>query len=203
MKRIDPSIVIGLLLILAGSLFALQTMGMLHNAGDLFWGAIFIAAGLLFLLAFFTGSWWAVIPALTLAGIGTLILLPDSLERFGGSLFLGSIALAFWLVYVAAPRGRWWSLIPAGALTTLAVVAFLPDMLDDRAAGGIFFFGLAVTFLLVAVLAGMRWAWYPAAALGLMGLVVLLALGGIASYLWAALLIGAGAFLVYRSFRPA
>lgn len=202
MKRLDPSIIVGLILILAGGLFALRTMGILDNVGDLFWGAIFLAAGLLFLFAFFTGSWWAVIPGLTLAGIGALIILPDPLEKFGGSLFLGLLALAFWLVYATAPRERWWGIIPAGALTTLAVVAFLPNLLGGEAVGSIFFFGLAFTFVLVALLAGMRWAWYPAAAMGLMGFIILLALGGIANYIWAALLIGAGAFLLYRYFRP-
>lgn len=202
MKRIDPSIVGGLILILAGGLFLMQKMGILDNVGDMFWGAIFLAAGALFLFTFFTGSWWAVIPGCVLAGIGALILLPDSLEAYGGALFLGSIGLAFWLVFATAPRERWWALIPAGVLTTLAVVTFLPDLIGGTATGSIFFFGMALTFLLVALLAGMRWAYYPAAALAVIGLLTTLALGGIANYVWAILLIGAGGYLIFRSFRP-
>lgn len=204
MKRIDPSIVFGLTLILAGGLFVLQNMGILDNVGDVFLGAIFLAAGALFLFMFFTGSWWAVIPGCVLAGIGALILLPDSLEIYGGALFLGSISLAFWLVFATAPRERWWALIPAGVLTTLALVTFLPDLVGDDATGSIFFFGLALTFLLVALLVpNMRWAYYPAAALAFVGLLALLALGSIANYVWAILLIGVGGYLVYRSFRRA
>jgi hypothetical protein len=203
MKRLDPSIIGGLLLILVGALFVLQTAGVLDNVGDVFWGAIFLAAGLLFLYSFFTGSWWAVIPGCVLAGIGALILLPSSLEQYGGALFLGSLALAFWLVYLSAPLERWWSLIPAGVLTTLAVVTFTPDLISGEAAGSIFFFGLAVTFLLVAVLAKMRWAWYPAAALAVVGLLATLALGSVANYAWAVVLIGGGGYLIYRSFRRA
>jgi hypothetical protein len=201
MKRIDPSIVGGLLLILTGGLFLLQKMGILDNVGDVFWGAIFLAAGALFLFMFFTGSWWAVIPGCVLAGIGALILLPDSLEVYGGALFLGSISLAFWLVFVTAPRVRWWAIIPAGVLTTLAVVTFLPDLIGGEATGSIFFLGLAATFLLVALLAGERWAYYPAAALAVIGLLAMLALGSIANYIWAVLLIGAGGYLIFRSFR--
>jgi hypothetical protein len=201
MKRIDPSIVFGLILILAGGLFVLQNMGILDNVGDLFWGGAFLAAGLLFLFAFVTGSWWAVIPGLTLAGIGALILLPDSLEAYGGAVFLGSIGLAFWLVFFTAPRERWWAIIPAGVLTTLAMVTFMPSLVGDVATGSIFFFGLAITFLLVALLAGMRWAYYPAAALAFVGLLAMLALGDIASYAWAIALIGGGGYLVYRSLR--
>ena len=202
MKRIDPSIFGGLILILAGGLFLLQGMGYLDNVGDIFWGAMFLAAGALFLFAFFTGSWWAVIPGCVLAGIGALILLPDSLEVYGGALFLGSIALAFWLVFLTAPRERWWAIIPAGVLTTLAAVTFLPDIIGGMATGGVFFFGLALTFLLVALLAGMRWAYYPAAALAFVGLLAAFSLGAISNYAWAIVLIGGGGYLVYRALRP-
>jgi hypothetical protein len=202
MKRIDPSIVFGLLLILAGGLFALQTMGVLTNVSDLFWGGVFLAAGVLFLFAFVTGSWWGAIPGCILAGIGALILLPDSLEVYGGALFLGSIALAFWLVFLTAPRERWWAIIPAGVLTTLAVVTFLPDMIGGMATGGVFFFGLALTFLLVALLAGQHWAYYPAAALAFVGLLTAFSLGAISNYAWAVVLIGGGGYLIYRALRP-
>lgn len=200
-KRIDPAIVGGLILILSGVLFLLQTMGILNNVGDVFWGVIFLAAGALFLFAFFTGSWWAVIPGLTLAGIGALILLPDSLEKFGGAVFLGAIAVAFWLVFLTAPRERWWAIIPAGVLTTLAVITFAPEFVSGNATGGIFFFGLAATFLLVALLAKMNWAYYPAAALAFVGLLAMFALEDVAGYAWAIALIGGGGCLVYRALR--
>ena len=200
-KRIDPAIFGGLVLILVGALYLLQTMGVLQDVGDVFWGVIFLAAGALFLFAYFTGSWWAVIPGCVLAAIGVLILLPDSLEEFGGAVFLGGIALAFWVVYFSSMHERWWAIIPAGVLTTLAVVTFLPDMVGGVATGSFFFFGLAVTFLLVALLAKMSWAYYPALALVIVGLLVLLALGDIANYIWAAALILGGGYLMYRSFR--
>jgi hypothetical protein len=200
-KRVDPAIVGGLVLILTGALYLLQSLGLLDNVGDVFWGAIFLSAGALFLFAYFTGSWWAAIPGCTLAGIGALILLPDSLDEFGGALFLGSIGIAFWLVYATAPRERWWALIPAGVLTVLAVVTFLPEFIGGRASGSIFFFGLALTFALVALLAGMKWAWYPAAVLGAIGLVSLLALESLSNYIWAAALILAGGFFIFRAMR--
>jgi hypothetical protein len=201
MKRIDPSIVVGLVLVLAGSLFALQTMGILTDVGDVFWGALFLAAGAIFLFVFFTGSWWGVIPGCVLAGIGVLILLPPSLEMFGGAVFLGSIGLAFWLVYFTARVERWWALIPAGVLTTLAVVSFMPEFVSGEATGGIFFLGLALTFLIVALFARMRWAYYPAAALGVIGVLASLAAGDVTNYIWAVILIAAGGYLVYGYFK--
>lgn len=200
-RKVDPAFIGGLILILVGALYLLETMGYLDNVGDVFWGGLFLAGGVLFLFAFFGGSWWAVIPGCTLAGIGVLILLPDSLEFFGGAVFLGAIALAFWLVFLTAPRERWWAIIPAGALTTLAVVTFAPEFVGGLATGSIFFFGLALTFLLVALLAKMNWAYYPAAALAFVGLLTMFALGDIANYVWAIALIGGGGYLVYRALR--
>jgi hypothetical protein len=200
-KRIDPAIIGGLILILLGVLYILQTMGLLGDIGDVFWGAVFLAGGALFLFAFFTGSWWAVIPGCVLAAIGVLILLPDSLELFGGAVFLGGIALAFWIVFFSAVHERWWAIIPAGVLTTLALITFLPDLVGDVATGSVFFFGLAITFLLVALLVGMRWAYYPAAALAIVGMLVLLALGDVFNYLWAVALMLGGGYLIYRSVR--
>ena len=91
MKRIDPSILIGIALVVLGGLFVLQNMGILHDVNDIFFGLAFLAVGAFFLLSYFNGSWWAAIPGCVLAGIGTLILLPDSLDEFGGAVFLGGI----------------------------------------------------------------------------------------------------------------
>ncbi|MEW5940092.1 MAG: hypothetical protein AB1750_10545 [Chloroflexota bacterium] len=201
MKRLDPAVIVGLALILLGGLFALQQLDIIEDVGDTFFGAAFLIGGLFFLIAYFTGSWWGAIPGCTLAGIGALILLPDSLEEFGGAVFLGGVALAFWLVYLSARVERWWALIPAGVLTTLAFVSFAPQFVSGEATGGIFFLGLALTFALVAWLAHMRWAWIPAAVLCALGLVVMLAAGDVGAYLWAAVLIGAGGWLIYRYFK--
>lgn len=203
MKRIDPSVLFGSVLILLGGLFVLQNMGVISDVGDVFWGFAFLAAGALFLFSYFTGSWWAAIPGAVLAAIGVLILLPDSLDEFGGAVFLGGIALAFWLVYLPSRKERWWALIPAGVLTTLAFVTFAPQLVGGVGTGAVFFLGLALTFLLVALLANMRWAFYPAAALGLFGMLLAFSLGDVADYLWAAVLISAGGYLVYRNFKPA
>ena len=57
MKRFDPRIVIGTLLILAGALGFLQAFGFLRNASDIFWGLVFLAAGAVFLfLPFYDSS---------------------------------------------------------------------------------------------------------------------------------------------------
>jgi len=205
MKRIDPRIVIGTLLILAGGLGFLEAFGILRDASDVFWGIIFLLGGGAFLALFAggytSGQWWAVIPGLVLAGIGVLILLPDSLDNLGGAVFLGAIGLSFWLVYLSG-RDRWWAIIPGGVLITLAAVSALPSNFEGADSGGVFFLGLALTFLLVALLAGMRWAYWPAAVLGVLGgFLFFQSQIYLLSYLAAAALIAVGGFIIWRSLR--
>jgi len=250
MKRFDPRIVFGFLLLVGGGLALAQTMGYLENTSDIFWGGLFLAVGLVFLTLLFGGHWWSAFPGFTLVALGTLILLPKSLDEFGGAIFLGGIGLSFWYVYFSSRVERWWAIIPACVLTALAVMtiasaryediggaiflggiglAFLIVFLTDRAerwwalipagvlvtlagvtiaaerfgefqTAGFFFFGLAITFLLVALLAGMRWAYWPALALGIMGLLGIASLLEFANYLWAVVLIAAGGFMLFRYF---
>ncbi len=250
MKRFDPRIVFGFLLLTGGVLALLQTMGYLNNVPDIFWGGLFLAVGLIFLTLLISGNWWSAIPGFTLVALGALILLPESFEDFEGAIFLGGIGLSFWVVYFTSRIERWWAVIPAGVLTALAVLmvvsqqyedlgdalflggiglAFLIVFLTDRAerwwalipagvlatlAGvtiaaprfgefqtvGFFFFGLAITFLLVALMTGLRWAYYPALILGIMGLLGIASLLDFANYLWAVALIVAGSFLLFKYF---
>lgn len=250
MKRFDPRIVFGFLLLVGGGLALAQAMGLLKDASDIFWGGLFLAAGLIFLTLLFGGHWWSAIPGFTLAALGILILLPDPLSDFGGAIFLGGIGLSFWYVYLTSRVERWWALIPAGVLTALAVMivvatryenlggaiflggiglsffavyfsgraerwwALIPagvlvtlagvtiaaERFGEFQTAGFFFFGLAITFLLVALLSNMRWAYWPACVLGVMGLLGIASLLEFANYLWAAGLIAAGGFMLFRYF---
>ena len=206
MKRLDPRIIIGVVLILAGGLGFLQAFGFLRNASDVFWGIIFLVAGGVFLTMFASnfasGGWWAAFPGFVLAGIGVLILLPSALSDIGGGIFLGAIGLSFWTVYLTG-RDRWWAIIPGGVLFTLAIVSVLPSNLIGGAdSGGVFFLGLALTFLLVALLAGMRWAYWPAGVLGVFGAFLFFQSQiYLLSYIAAAALILVGAYIILRSLR--
>ncbi len=200
MKRFDPRIVFGTLLLLGGVLALLQTMGYLKDASDIFWGGIFAMAGLLFLSMLFGGHWWSVFPGFTLLAIGVLILLPDNLENLGGLVFLGGIGLSFWVAYATAPQERWWALIPAGVLTTLAGMTIAAENFGEFETVGFFFLGLSLTFLLVALLARMPWAYWPALVLGIMAVLGLASLFEVANYLWAVALIAGGILLLFRYF---
>lgn len=199
MRRFDPRIVLGLILLLGGGLLLLQTMGYLKNASDIFWGAAFLVGGVIFLSLLMGGQWWGVFPGMTLLALGVIILSRGRLGNFDGMVLLGGIGIAFWLVYLM-DRERWWALIPGGVLSTLAVITVLPERVGAFETGGVFFLGLALTFLLVALAAGLRWAYYPAAALGVLGVLATMSMMNLANYVWAVVLILAGAFLIFRFF---
>ncbi len=201
MKRIDFRILLGLLLIFGSVLGFLELQGILQNASAFFWAIVFGAAALVFLYIFFTNRshWWAAIPGFTLAGLAAASFLPEGLG-WDGLAFLGGIGISFWAVYLSG-RERWWAIIPAGVLTTLAIVSALSERFQLIETGGIFFMGLGVTFLLVAVLARQQWAYIPATALLLVGLLADTQYASAIQYAWVIVLFIAGGLMIFQALR--
>ncbi len=196
MKRIDLRLLLGVLLLIGGVLMLLDTTGILRGAGGYFWaGLVALAAGV-FLYYYFAdrSKWWAAIPGFTLAGLAASAVLPDRLG-LDGLAFLGGIGLGFLAVY-ASGRHQWWALIPGGVLLTLAAVSAMTEHYEVQETGGVFFVGLGLTFVLVAVLANMRWAYIPAGVLLIIGILLGTPFVGILEYVWIGLLLLGGLALV-------
>jgi hypothetical protein len=170
--------------------------------------AAFWLGGLFFISVFLTNreNWWALIPGLTLLGIGTTIglgtLAPDFGEMFGAVFVLGSIGLSFLIIYLIK-REFWWAMIPAGVLISLAIAIGLESFISDIAFVSLFFVGMALTFAIVAILptpeGKQRWAWIPAGVLLIMGLVFGAFSGAFMGYILPVVLIVIGLILVYRA----
>lgn len=205
MRKYDPRLIIGGLLVFGGLLALLDTMGLIGNAGGIFWGLIWGAAGVFFLYLLLGDrdrNWWAAFPGFTFLGMAVAAFLPNSLEPLDGLIFFAGISLAFWWVYFGDVAGRWWAIIPAGVLLTLGAVSVL-DELTNLDTGGILFIGLGLTFILVALLPGgnqRSWAYFPAIALIILGTLLVPSLG-VATFVGPALLILLGGFLILRFFR--
>lgn len=201
----------GLLLIAAGIFFLLQNMGFFVSISALLAMALFALGGLAFLVVFLTQPherWWAAIPGCTLLGLATTIFLdnyaPNLLAPFAGSAFLGSIGVGFALVYLAN-RALWWAIIPAGVMVTLGTVAGF-DRFDDGGmeSGGIFFMGLGLTFLLVALLPHrgeerLTWAFIPATVLLILGVFIGTGFENYLNLFWPVILILVGIVWVMRN----
>ena len=205
MQRINPRLLIGILLVAGGFLSLLDVMGIISNGGGIFWGLVFAAGALAFLYLLFSdqqNNWWAAFPGFTLLGLAVSSFLPDSLEAYDGlALFVG-ISLAFWWVYFM-DRERWWAIIPAGVMLTLGIISVL-DNVSEADTGGSLFLGLGLTFLLVAILPGgssRMWALIPGTILLILGALVGTPFSGVSQYFWPVLLILLGGFFVIRFFR--
>lgn len=208
-KLLSSRLLWGLVLVIGGALLLLDTFG-IFQGGALFWTAVSAFAGVLFWALYISdhNHWWALIPGTIFLAVSATIGLNSFLPGYSDSswnstVILGGIALSFLLVYLVE-RGNWWAIIPAGILTTIAIVAVVDTGTTAIASGGIFFLGLGLTFLLVAILptpyGQMRWAWIPAGILGVIGILILLSQENLINYLWPAALILGGALLILRSF---
>src|SRR5512134_342459 len=208
MRRYDPRLIIGVLLVFGGLLSLLDAMGIISSGGDIFWGLLFAAGGLFFLYMLINNrdNWWAAFPAFTLLGLAASSFLPDSLQAYDGLVFFAGISLGFWWAYFTATHERWWAIIPAGVLLTLGIVSSVEDV-SGMETGGLFFLGLGLTFILVAVLpggSGRSWALIPGVILLLFGALLGTPYSGLTDYLWPVVLIILGGYFVVRFFlnRP-
>lgn len=214
MKALPTRLIAGLFLIGAGALFLLQNLRIIRlgGLGDLFIAAFFGLGALAFLSVFLANreQWWSLIPAGALFGVSGLIamdwLLPSVASALGGSFFLGSLSLPFWLIF-ATQRKHWWAIIPGGILLTLAAVAGAGNLLAGSFGGILFFLGLSATFGALYVLpmakdkARMRWALIPAIFCLGMAFVVAASLSTIAGAIWPLALILIGLYLLIRPRR--
>lgn len=202
-------VLLGVLLVAAGILLLMQTLGVLAVGWGLLWGALFGLGGLAFLALLLSDrrQWWAIIPGFTFVGLGATIALhtlaPALPDRWTGSLFLASIGLAFAAIYLVR-REFWWAIIPAGTLLTLALTAGVSDPRRGGESGSVFLFGLALTFALLSIVptprGRMTWPLIPAGVLFLLGLADATATrSSLASALWPVALIVLGGYLIYRA----
>ena len=206
-KWLESRLFWGVVLIVAGVLFLLQNLFGVQ-LGGIFWSAIFVLGGLFFLSIYFTerANWWAIIPGFTLVGIGLNVglgaIFPAVENILGGAIVLGSIGLSFLVIYLLN-RDFWWALIPAGVLLTLTVIIPLESFLTEFGFISLFFLGMALTFAVVALIPSpegkMKWAWIPAAILGVMGIIFGAFSGAFMAYLTPLILILGGGFLIYRA----
>ena|SRR5258706_2908875 len=199
MKRYDPRLWIGGLLVFLGLLSLLDNLNIISGVSNIFWGVVWGLVGLYFFYRLYMdrSQWWAIFPAFTLLGLAAS---PFS-GAFSGSVFLGAISLAFWWVYFS-DTNRWWAIIPGGVMLTLGVISVL-DNFTGLENGGILFLGLGLTFILVAILPGgssRSWAFIPGIILLIFGAFLSTSFGGLTAYLWPVVLIILGGYFIVRFF---
>lgn len=213
-QRTRWSIVVGSLLVLGGIVLMLVTFGVLQ-VGAVFWVGAFDIVGGIFLAVFLQNrkQWWALIPGMALLGVGTTIagnefFPPSSLiHQMAGAFVLLFIGLAFTFIYLRDTQ-QWWPLIPMGALFSVAAITVLATTtnLAGEVLGSLLFFGMALTFSMVALRpteqGQTRWALIPAAILALLGVLTAGMFTQALTFMWPAMLIITGfAILILNLWR--
>lgn len=208
MSQQSRRILLGVLLVVAGAAFLLQQL-LEIPIGGLFIAFLFVLAGCVFqyFLLRDRHKWWLAIPGFTLIGIGGVILikklLPNLAGDYSGAFFLLMVALGFLVVFLLN-QAQWWPIIPAGILATLALVSALG--LNGMANGGLLFLGIGATFTVLGLMPvgkAEKWPWIPAGICLLLGLILFASsgalMGSAAGWVFALVLIAAGAYFVIRS----
>ena len=210
MKRLPVQVVLGALVLAAGVLLLLESLGVIVT--PVLWALVLVCAGATFGFVFFAErrSWWPAIPSAALIGAAIVTLMdldPRGLGQWTAVAMLGVLSLGFWAIYLR-DRRHWWALIPGGILLTLSIVTALAATIGGAGTGVTFLLGAALTFVLVAVLPGGAtprwWAWIPAGVLALAAVAVLASVAewfALVNVLWPIAVIGAGAFLIGRAVR--
>jgi len=204
-NKIEYRILIGVLLILGGLLGLLEKLGFIDNASGFFWATIFLLAGVGFSYIFLTNRehWWSIIPGSSLFGLAITVGLPEELDRYGGLAFLGALGLGFLVIYIVN-RKHWWTLIPSGVLLSLGLISSVSNELQGQDTGSLFFIGLGLTFLLVALLPTgshrMSWAFIPASILLIIGTLLGTTLRSLFDYIWIGALFVGGFYMIWLFF---
>lgn len=210
MKKNSNQILYGALLVFAGLVFLVQQIFHLP-IGALFVSMFFAAGGAVFLYVVLRNRdhWWAFIPGFTLLGLAALIagseFFHGFINQFGGSMFLGAIALSFIAILIVRPS-NWWAVIPAGVLSTLALIAGIRGG-HGMLQGGLFFVGIGATFAVVGLMPigkNEKWPWIPASICFILGTLIMIGSGALANtifgWIWALGFLGIGGYLIARSF---
>ncbi len=210
MAKLSSRVLWGSILIIAGLLFLMESLGLMV-VGTI-WPIVFGIAGILFVYSFIRDpqQWWPVIPGFTLLGLASVIFLdavaPMLSSQLTGSVFLAWIGLSFLTILISTRGRQWWAVIPGGILLTLAVVTAFEPFVTDVVGGALFMFGVAATFVAVYLIPTttghkMRWALYPAAVVGIIGILLLTAAVQLAQMVWPVALIAIGLYVILKNLR--
>ena len=218
MNRSETRVLLGLLLILGGSIFLIANLN--FYSLDNIWPLLLGLPALVFIYIFLRDkqSWWAAIPGFTLLGLASTLIMEHTfrhswlgwvgrvIAEASGSLLFAGIGLGFIAIYLRTALREWWAIIPGGVLLTLATVTFSAPFVHSGIEGAIFMLGLSLTFGLVYLIptpkGRMRWAIIPAGILFIIGILGILANTTLLNFVWPVALILLGVYILVKGFRP-
>jgi len=171
---------------------------------------ILTGGGSLFFFSLYSKSriqiWWLILGVVFFSvAASNIIKLLDLPAWIDAATFYAGIGLSFALIYMI-DRLNWWALIPAGLIVSLGVIRILEQISPETETGGILFFGLGITFLLLFAFptryGRLNWSLIPGvASVGIGFLLNYGSSGNVFSYIGPGLLILSGLFILFFAIR--
>lgn len=169
-----------LLLIIAGALGLLSTMGIIQGENITLWMIIFAVVSLISLVFYFIGgvkNWPVLFPGTIFAALALLLFLADrSVDDpiIAAPLFVG-IGIPFLVAFIIDRKNNWWAVIPLGVMLFLSLVVLVVDRIDGELIGSALFFILALVFFSIYLSRKAKWALLVAYIMFILGFAPLLA----------------------------
>ncbi|MFZ0544501.1 MAG: hypothetical protein WAM60_03650 [Candidatus Promineifilaceae bacterium] len=181
MSHKQNNLIWGAMLIILGSVFLIQSLGLIPEFSALVWTA-FLSVICLFLVAayLFSGikNWGWLFPIFITGGLALAagLSLTTINSLWLGAIFMASISTPFWIVFLLNPKENWWALIPGWATAVLTLVILVSDWWAGETIGALVMWSIALPFLVVYLRNRTYWwALIPGFIMVGMGIVVLLA----------------------------
>ena len=171
----------GIVLIVMGGLFLLQTLGLVPVISQTFWAVSMGVACLFFIGAYlYAGveNWPWLFPIFITGGLALVAGLSFTPINgvWIGSLFMAAISFPFWIIYLLDRNEHWWALIPGWATAVIALVILVSEQWAGETVGALVMWGIALPFIVVYLRNREHWwALIPGFIMGGMGFIVLLA----------------------------
>lgn len=174
----------GVLLIVLGGLFLIQTLGLIPDFSQTFW-AVTLGLACLFFIAIYAYSgkeqWGWLFPIFISGGLALAAALSFTTLNgvWIGAIFMACLSAPFWIVFLFNRQEHWWALIPGWVTGVLTLIILVSEQWAGETIGALVMWSIALPF--VAVYLRNRdhwWALIPGFIMTGMGFVVLLSSRG-------------------------
>jgi len=195
----------GFILIVFGIFALLNNFNLLGSFDNFIAMAMFAGFGVLGLGYYFSNKhqWGILFPTFAFLGISGSILASSLpiINQFSGGIFLFTLSLAFWLLFLQNQSRFWWAVIPGGILTTLSFIETLGHF-GAFSENNVLFLGVAATFGLLWLFRARTGAtWAKWVSLGALAFVVIGPLFGAMNIFIPLAMIGLGLWILLKNTR--
>jgi hypothetical protein len=180
MSNKQNNLIWGLVLIVLGGLFLVESLGFIPDFSQAFWAVTLGLACLFFVAVFVYGGakhWGWLFPIFISGGLSLMIGLSftDINETWIGALFMASVSAPFWTIYLLNRENHWWALIPGWVTAVITLIILVSERWSGETIGALVMWSIALPFIAVYLRNRQHWwALIPGFIMASIGVVVLL-----------------------------